>query len=382
MIGALHKAVQELVALEGLFAALRADLLDITLRGPRARQGTIAALSVGISVTLALLGHMDMPWWAGISGFMSVQATRPGSLQKAALRIVGTLAGAWIGFAMMPWIIHDNVAASLFLFVSAVVGMTGSLVSPHAYAWLFFSITANLVVLMSLNDPSATFHFAVYRTGEVTMGSLSALLVSSLLAPGTPPPPPPPAPGWSDLLGAQWPAVLHAVRTGIAVMLLPWAWSWLDLPGLSQMAITVAAVMAIPVLSDHPLQDGRLIAGRAVQRMLGCVLGAIAALAAIVFSPGEFTPWLLVLMTGIWLGAYLQASTRGIGYIGTQATIVFLMMIVQGWGPPDSILPGLDRFGGILAGLAILLVVSLLLWPEEPETVTPADASPPSPSRA
>ncbi len=373
MIGAWRKSVDEFVAFDGLLDALWAELKEVRPAGPRARQATIAALSVGISVTFALLGHMDMPWWAGISGFMSVQATRPGSIQRAILRIAGTIAGAAAALAIAPFAIHDHVAGSLFLFAAAAVGMLGSLVSPHAYAWLFFAITANLVVLLSINDPASTLHFALYRVGEVTMGSLAALLVVTALAPNTPPPPAPPAPGWSDLLGARWPAVLHAIRTGISVMLLPWAWSWFDLPGLSQMAVTVAAVMAVPVLSDHPLENGRLIAGRAVQRVLGCALGGIAALAALALSSGTFLPWILLLAAGVWLGSYVQTTARGVGYIGTQASIVWIMMIVQGWGPPDSILPGLDRLAGILAGLAILLVVSLLLWPAEPAPAPAAE---------
>ena len=373
MIGAARKALTELVAFEGLLTSLWADLGDIRPAGPRARQATITALAVGISVSFALLGHMDMPWWAGISGFMSVQATRPGSVQRVILRIAGTIAGAAMALVIARFAVEDHVAGSLFLFVAAAVGMLGSLVSPYAYAWLFFAITANLVVLMSINDPGSTLHLALYRVGEVTMGSLSALLVVTLLAPDTPPAPAPPAPGWSDLLGARWPALLHAIRTGITVMLLPWAWSWFDLPGLSQMAVTVAAVMAVPVLSDHPLENGRLIAGRAVQRMLGCALGGLVALVALSLSPSEFLPWIVLLVAGVWLGSYLQTSTRGVGYVGTQASIVWIMMIVQGWGPPDSLIPGLDRFAGILAGLAILLVVSLLLWPAEREASGMAD---------
>jgi len=365
VIGALRKSLDELVAFEGLFGALWAELKDVRPAGPRARQATITAFSVGISVTLALLGHMDMPWWAGISGFMSVQATRPGSVQRVILRIAGTIAGSAAALAITPFAIHDHVAGSLFLFAVAAVGMLGSLVSPHAYAWLFFAITANLVMLSSISDPASTFHFALYRVAEVTTGSVTALLVVTVLAPETPPASAPLAPGWSDLMGARWPAVLHAVRTGLTVMLLPWAWSWFDLPGLSQMAITVAAVMAVPALSDHPLENGRLIAGRAVQRLLGCTLGGVVALAVLALSPSTFPPWIIVLVAGVWLGSYLQTSTRGIGYAGTQASIVWIMMIVQGWGPPDSILPGVDRFAGILAGLAILLVVSILLWPVE-----------------
>ena len=35
------------------------------------------ALSTALSVVIALALHMDYVWWAGISGFMSMQATRP-----------------------------------------------------------------------------------------------------------------------------------------------------------------------------------------------------------------------------------------------------------------------------------------------------------------
>ncbi len=53
----------------------------------------------------------------------------------------------------------------------------------------------------------------------------------------------PSAPGWSDLCGEQWPAVRHALRAGFAVMLVPLVWNFLELPSLTQTAVTVAAVM-------------------------------------------------------------------------------------------------------------------------------------------
>ena len=54
-----------------------------------------------------------------------------------------------------------------------------------------------------------------------------------------------------------------------------------------------------------------------------------------------------------------------VGYIGTQAIFVLIMTMVQGWSPPTSILPGVDRLVGILGGLAILMTVSLVMVPWE-----------------
>jgi hypothetical protein len=73
-----------------------------------------------------------------------------------------------------------------------------------------------------------------------------------------------------------------------------------------------------------------------------------------------------MLTAGIWIAAHIQGSQRGIGYVGTQGAVVFISMLVQGWGPPNSIIQGIDRFAGITGGLLILLVVSLLTAPSHP----------------
>src|SRR5271166_2239297 len=145
--------------------------------GPRWRICAMASLSVMFSVLLALALQLDNPWWAGISGFMSTQATRPGSLHRGALRIIGTVAGAGVGFLVMPWLAYDHVAGCLFILLFSTLGSLGALVSPHAYAWLFMGITANLVALSSLNEPLSVLHNAVYRVLEVSVGTGVALLV-------------------------------------------------------------------------------------------------------------------------------------------------------------------------------------------------------------
>jgi len=324
----------------------------------------MAALAVILSVAAALALHLEDVWWAGISAFMSTQATRPASLQRAVMRIVGTVAGAGLGILVAPVLAHDHVAGSLLVLLFATVGGLGSLVSPHGYAWLFMGITANLILMASLTTPPSAFSLGVYRIIEVVVGVASALLIAAVLAPDDPAGIVSQAPGWSDLLGKNWQAVLHAFRAGIAIMLLPLVWGWLDLPGLSQMAISVAAVMAVPSLSADPDETARNVIGRAVHRLLGCFLGGIAALALLWLSITAFLPWLAALGAGIWVCCHVQASARGVGYVGTQAAIVFIITMVQGWSPADSILPAIDRFAGMACGLAVLLTVTAVIWPD------------------
>jgi uncharacterized membrane protein YccC len=159
-------------------------------------------------------------------------------------------------------------------------------------------------------------------------------------------------------------------------MLVPLVWRWLELPDLSQTAVTAAAVMAVPALSHDDAANRQIITERALHRLLGCLLGGVAGLACLILSIESFLPWLLMLTAGIWIAAHEQCSQRGIGYVGTQGAVVFILTLIQGWGPPASISPGIDRFAGITGGLLILLAVS---WLTAPSTISGLIAAEPKP---
>ena len=212
----------------------------------------------------------------------------------------------------------------------STLGVLGFLVSGHGYAFLLGAITADMVLMAILGDPASGLSVGVDRTAEVTIGTASAMLVAVLMAPGGRHRTAGPGAGWSDLTGAQWPCVRHALQAGLAVLLLPLVWNLLALPSLSQTAITVAAVMAVPALSGDAETDHRKIIERAIHRILGCLLGGAAGLACLALSVDAFLPWILMLMAGIWISAHVQASERGVGYIGTQGAVVFIRQWCRG----------------------------------------------------
>jgi uncharacterized membrane protein YccC len=349
-----------------VFAALQRELAEFRLNGDRGRQCAMTALAVALATTVALAVRVDAAWWAAISAFVSTQTTAPASLQRGALRIVGTAIGAGLGLLLVPWLVEDPVALSLALLIASTCGVTGLLVSPHGYAWLLGAVTVDMVLLAAVDDPLSVLSVAGSRTAEVTIGTLAAILVALILAPNKQAVSPSNAPGWSDLLGAQWPVVQHALQAGIGIMMVPWVWTWLALPSLSQTGITVAAVMAVPALSHDAVKDQLKVTERAMHRILGCLLGGVAGLACLALSVESFLPWLLLLTAGVWIAAYLQSSPYGIGYVGTQGAVVFISTLAQGFGPPTSILPGIERFAGITGGLAILLAVTMLSAPSKP----------------
>jgi len=343
------------------------EIRELVLDTTRWRQCLMASLVVPLAITMALALQLDSVWWAGISGFMTVLATGSASLQRGLIRIGATFAGVLVGFVVARWLPYDHMALALFLALSTFLGTVGMVVSPHGTAWLLSSVTVNIVLLSSLDNPLAVPEIAFDRLTEITVGVISSALVTNLIAPKGAVPAPPAAPGWRHLFDNEWPVVLQGVRAAIAVVIMLIAWIWLELPSFQQMAITVAVVMAAPGAGGVGLDARHAVAERALHRFLGCLIGGVAALGCLALSVTDFLSWLLMIAVAMWICMHIQTSRRGIGYVGTQAAMVFIVTLSQGAGPPTSLLPGIDRFAGITGGLAILMVLSVALWPSVDE---------------
>jgi uncharacterized membrane protein YccC len=343
------------------------EILELAVDTTRWRQCLMAALVVPLAITMALVLQLDSVWWAGISGFMTVLATGSASLQKGILRIGATFAGVVVGFVVARWLPYNHVALALFLALSTFLGTVGMVVSPHGTSWLLSTITVNIVLLSGLDDPLSVPTIAFDRLTEISVGVVASALVTNLIAPRGVVPPPPPAPGWRHLFDDEWPVVVQGIRAAVAVVILLLAWIWLELPSFQQMAITVAVVMAAPGAGGVGFDARHAVAERALHRILGCLMGGVAALACLALSVTDFLSWLLMIAIAMWICMHLQTSRRGVGYVGTQAAMVFIVTLSQGAGPPTSLLPGIDRFAGITGGLAILMVLSVALWPSVDE---------------
>lgn len=332
----------------------------------RARLCLVAALTVPLATVMALWLEVESVWWAAISGYMTIMSSGAASVRKGLLRMAGTIGGAAVGFIMARWLPYDHFALSLFLAAATMLGVVAMQVSPHGLAWLFGMITSILVLLEGLNDPLKVPYIAFYRVFEVGIGVTASAIVSNLLMHWHAEPPPT-APGWRHLLGPQWPAMLHGMRAAIAVVIMMQVWIWMDLPQVTEMAISIAVVMSAPVIGDGSLGTRHAVAQRSLHRILGCLLGGLVALGCLALDVTSFIWWLAMLAGAVWVGMHIQNGRHGVGYLGTQAAFVFIVTLIQGPAPPTSIMPGVDRFVGIVGGMAILLVISLMLWPNEEE---------------
>jgi uncharacterized membrane protein YccC len=356
--------------------ALVAELRSLDWRGPRGLEAAEAAASVTLAVLGALAVHSGEPWWAGITAFMVTRAAPSVALSRSLMRIAGSVVGAVAALVVLRLFVYQSLPFCLSLFALSCIGSFGFVCSRFGYAWVVGTVTACLVILMSLDQPQGAFNTAVDRVAEVMIGTLASLIVCGLSpapaeAGATPAAgllDPPPLWFWRRRYGdelrrwlpANRPMLVHACRGGLTVMLMPALANWLAPVSPVTMGITVVAIMSIPPTAILA-PDSPVIIQRSVHRLIGCVLGALTGLACLAFVGSDFLLWIVLIPCGIWLCSQIQTGTTGLSYIGTQAALAYLMSLVQGQGPPATISPGFTRLVGVMGGLSILLIVTLIL---------------------
>jgi uncharacterized membrane protein YccC len=355
--------------------ALVTELRSLDWRGSRGLEAAEAAASVTLAVLGALAVHSGEPWWAAITAFMVTRASPSLAISRGVMRIAGSIAGAVIALAVLRLFVYQSLPFCLSLFVISCIGSFGFVCSRFGYAWLVGTVTACLVMLMSLDQPQGAFTPAVNRVAEVMIGTIASLIVSGLspridgaAAPVTELLEPPPLAFWRRRYGAElvrWlpgkaPLLWHAFRGGLTVMLMPALADWLAPESPVTIGITVVMVMSIPTTAILE-SDSRAIIQKAAHRLIGCLVGALAGLACLAFIGSDFLLWIALIPPGIWLCSQIQTGTTGVSYIGTQAMFAYVMSMVQGQGPPDSISPGFERLIGVMGGLSVLFVVTLVL---------------------
>ena len=250
-------------------------------------------------------------------------------------------------------------ACCLTLFAVTVIGIVGFNVSPHGYAWLFVSITFGSgladVAVGSAAGPlhrgrahrrGGDRHFGRARDrGRIGQRGGSAHAATARLVRSA----------------GEWAADhLHAIRAGAAVAVMPLCRAHRPARRIANGG-TLAALLATPVLADLE-ETHRRIVDRGLQRVFGCFVGGLPALALLGASFSVVLPWLIALAVGVWLFAYVQHGTHDVTYLGTQAGVVFISTLVRARAL-RSVLPGIDRFTGILLGLLMLFVAMFLIGP-------------------
>lgn len=154
---------------------------------PTARTAASLALAAWLSFAVAASLHVQHAYWAAMPVWVLTQPSRGQVLERAAFRLLGTLIGALVGFALLrlpiPPLAHIAVLA---LWIAINAGLTHVLRGVLGYAALLAGITAAIVIIPSVLTPAAPTDLAVARVECTLIGVTISALVLALLTPASP----------------------------------------------------------------------------------------------------------------------------------------------------------------------------------------------------
>jgi uncharacterized membrane protein YccC len=105
---------------------------------------------------------------------------------------------------------------------------------------------------------------------------------------------------------------------------------------------------------------------KTILRVTGCILGGLAALAAMLVVSQNFDSlpaYLIAIFAVTALSTYISQSSDWLGYAGIQTGVTFLICYV-GLAPSSDVYKPLWRFWGIVLGVLTTAFVYLFLLPE------------------
>ncbi len=164
--------------------------------------------------------------------------------------------------------------------------------------------------------------------------------------------------------------VRYALKTTLAAMFCYVAYSLLDWPGIHTCLITCYIVS---------LGSTAETIEKLTLRIVGCLIGAGAGIAAIVFLMPNVTSiggLMVIVFVAALASAWIAAGSPRIAYVGFQVAFAFFLSVVQGPAPAFDMTIARDRVIGILFGNLVVAVIFTLVWPVSvAERVDPAIAA-------
>jgi len=317
--------------------------------------------SVLLAILFAHLLHDSNVSWAAYSGYMVMRGHAAETMVRGILRIVGTVAGGALALVVTPWLLPVWPVQALALALVGTVSLYGAIAAKRAYAWLFFGLTFVMVVLDKVAHPANPLEgFVQTRVLEVVAGTIACMIVSlastNTLRRRWPAARPKPveAQGWSVL------AFRHAAQGAAALVILSALDARWELPALPQSAITVMAVMLVP-LASLGASGLASVSRRILYRFVGCTAGAALAALFVFVAQGSAPILIAGTILGVAIGRHIENSGTRIAYAGTQFVLAILIVLVPDSYAGAHLGPAWERLAGIFVGMAVLEPV-LILW--------------------
>jgi uncharacterized membrane protein YccC len=149
----------------------------------KTKESIKTALAMTIAYGIALSMDWDRPYWAGLAVALVSLASIGQSMNKAALRMFGTLLAVVVSLIFIALFAQERWAFILFLSIYAGFCAYMMIGSKRAYFWQVCCFVAVIICMDAGPDPVNAFDTAVLRAQETGLGILVYSLVAIFLWP-------------------------------------------------------------------------------------------------------------------------------------------------------------------------------------------------------
>ncbi|EIF33438.1 putative membrane protein [Burkholderia sp. Ch1-1] len=151
--------------------------------------------------------------------------------------------------------------------------------------------------------------------------------------------------------------VQYALKTTAAAMFCYVVYSLLNWPGIHTCLIT-CYIVSLGTTAET--------VEKLTLRIVGCLIGAAAGIAAIVFLMPNVTSigaLMAIVFVATLFSGWIAAGSPRVSYIGFQIAFAFFLCVIQGPSPAFDMTTARDRVIGILFGNLVVAVVFTQIWP-------------------
>ncbi|MGV8941364.1 MAG: FUSC family protein [Lysobacter sp.] len=146
--------------------------------------GLRLALAAWLAFSLASLLHVENAYWAAMPVWVVTQNLRGLLIERAVFRVLGTLVGAGVGFAIVQLPLGPYAMLVLLAsWVAFAAGMTHIIRGVHSYGALMAGMTAAVVLLPSVLLAETSLDIAVARVECTLIGVVVLTLVTGFMTP-------------------------------------------------------------------------------------------------------------------------------------------------------------------------------------------------------
>lgn len=168
------------LSLRGVRESLRVPTLRDLVFSAKAYLATALALIVGFSQNL------ENPYWAVLTIYIVLTPPESGAIRsKALFRFLGTIGGGMLMMGVTA-LLGDQLGVLVsvtILIITFATFLRQTDRTPANYLWFSGGVTAGVVGLTNLMQPTNVFDYATARMGEISLGILAITAVDSLFWP-------------------------------------------------------------------------------------------------------------------------------------------------------------------------------------------------------